>query len=309
MAAHHSAGAAFAVQVVESDESPAQVIAALQSARERGVRLVVGPLTRAAVNAVIEGTDLPPTLLLNVPDKAAAAPASVLAFGLLIEDEANLIVRAALRGLPAGATAAAPASAAGARRHVIVVGQGALARRAGAAFLTALRDVNEPVITLDYAQHGASGVAREITRAPTTSIFLALDVNEAVQVRTRVPIDVPLYATSHLNPVAGGALAVVNDLEGVHFVDMPWLVEPDRPAVKLYRRPASAYNTELHRLYALGIDAYRIAVEWLNGRTRFEVDGVTGWLRVDRERGARVERTPVLAVFRDGRVERNDVLR
>jgi outer membrane PBP1 activator LpoA protein len=213
------------------------------------------------------------------------------------------LVRAALRETDLGAARSA------ARRHVVVIGDGALARRAGAAFVAALSAAAEPVITLDYAPHGVAGIAREIAKAPATTIFLALDIREAVQVRPRLPIDAPLFATSQLNLAGVSSAAAANDLEGVRFLDMPWLVDPDRPALQPYRRAVAAYNAELQRLYALGIDAYRIGIEWLNGRTRFELDGATGWLRIDRERGAKVERTPALAVFREGRVERSDVVR
>lgn len=303
LAAHAIARLPLAIQVIEIDESAAQAIGAVQAARERGVRIVVGPLTRGAVNSVVERGDAGvPILLLNVPDAPTAVAASQLAFGLTIEDEATMLVRASLREVDAGVT---PATS---RRHVVVSGDSALARRTAAAYLAALRATTDPVITLDYAQHGAAGVAREIAKNPVTSIFLALDVGDAVQVRTRLPIDAPLFATSQVNAATGTAI-VANDLEGVRFLDMPWLIESERPSVKRYRRAAANYNPEMQRLYALGIDAYRIASEWLAGRTRFEIDGVTGWLRVDRERGPRVERTPGFAVFREGRVERSDVLR
>jgi hypothetical protein len=98
-------------------------------------------------------------------------------------------------------------------------------------------------------------------------------------------------------------------MEGIAFVDMPWLIEPDHPAVMTYPRAATPYSAELERLYALGIDAYRVAAEWLKGGQRFELDGVTGRLRVDPVLAGRVERLPSLAVFVDGRAERRDVLR
>lgn len=304
IAAHSVIRAPVSIQVVEIDETPAQAIQALQAARDRGVRIAVGPLTRDAVNGVVgSGAAGLPTLLLNVPDDVAAVSKSQLAFGLSVEDEATFLVRASLREVDPGAT---PSSA---RRHVVVVGESALARRTGAAFVAALRATGEPFITLDYAQYGAEGVAREIGKAASTSIFLALDVGDAVQVRTRLPIDAPLFATSHLNIAAAGSSIIVSDLEGVRFLDMPWLIDPERSSVKAYPRPVTNYNGDLQRLYALGIDAYRVAIELLGGRTRFELDGVTGWLRIDRERGARVERTPQFAVFREGRVERRDVLR
>jgi outer membrane PBP1 activator LpoA protein len=59
----------------------------------------------------------------------------------------------------------------------------------------------------------------------------------------------------------------------------------------------------------LGIDAYRIAAEWIKGRQRFEIDGVTGRLRVDPDLAGRVERSPSLAVFVNGKAERREVVR
>lgn len=302
VAAHRTRRAQVAVQVIETDAGAAQAVDAVRAARERGVRLVVGPLTRSAVNAVVERGDAGvPVLLLNIPDNVGAIPASMLAFGVSVEDEASLLVRAALRAVDPGATPS------GARRYAVVVGDSALARRTAAAFVAALKQAGEPTITLDYAQYGADGVAREIAKAAPAAIFLALDVNDAVQVRTRLPLDAPLFATSQINTGSGSLMA--NDLEGVRFVDMPWLIDPDRPAVKAYPRAPDTYSAEVQRLYALGIDAYRIALELLANRTRFELDGVTGWLRVDRERSPRVERTPTFAVFREGRIERSDAMR
>jgi len=77
----------------------------------------------------------------------------------------------------------------------------------------------------------------------------------------------------------------------------------------VYPRPSAPYSAELERLYALGIDAYRVAAEWMKGSQRFELDGVTGRLRIDPALAGRVERLPTLAVFVNGRAEKRDVLR
>jgi outer membrane PBP1 activator LpoA protein len=132
----------------------------------------------------------------------------------------------------------------------------------------------------------------------------ALDAREAAFIRPRLPAALPVYATSQVNLGGAEAALLAADLEGVRFVDMPWLLEPDHPAVMIYPRAEVALSGELQRLYALGIDAYRLAAEWVAGRRDFELDGVTGRLRVQRDRSARVERTPLAAVFRSGRIER-----
>jgi len=63
------------------------------------------------------------------------------------------------------------------------------------------------------------------------------------------------------------------------------------------------------RLYALGIDAYRIASAWMKGERRFDIDGVTGRLRIDRSQSLRVDRSPVLATYRGGELRRIDLAR
>jgi outer membrane PBP1 activator LpoA protein len=62
-------------------------------------------------------------------------------------------------------------------------------------------------------------------------------------------------------------------------------------------------SADLERLYALGIDAYRVAREIALDRTRFEIDGVTGRLIVRMDSpDRRFERIVQPAVYRDGGV-------
>jgi outer membrane PBP1 activator LpoA protein len=59
---------------------------------------------------------------------------------------------------------------------------------------------------------------------------------------------------------------------------------------------------ELQRFYALGIDAYRIALWLADARNDFApLDGVTGTISMDRER--RLHREPVAAQFAQGEVK------
>jgi hypothetical protein len=120
-----------------------------------------------------------------------------------------------------------------------------------------------------------------------------------------------VFATSLVNggnpKVSPSAAALAHDLEGVRFVDMPWLLQPDHPAVMIYAKPDLALSPDGARLYALGIDAYRVATAWSNGETKFDIDGVTGRLRLDRHGGPRVERVPSSAIFRNGAIEREEM--
>jgi hypothetical protein len=305
-AAHAVAGAPMAVDARETDETPAAVAAAIDGAAGRGARLVVGPLSRDAVDALgrAGGARLP-VLALNTPSVDVPLPTSMLALGLRVEDEARGIVRALVRGpLAAGVSGESMPFA-------VIVGGGVLERRAGAAFIAAAREYGRRAETFELSirQGRLADLSKRLAAQPWRGILLALDAGEAAAVRPWLPAETIVVATSRVNLLEQSNLGLTKELEGIAFVDMPWLVETDHPAVMVYPRAATPYSAELERLYALGIDAYRIAAEWMKGSQRFEVDGVTGRLRVDPALAGRVERLPTIAVFVDGRAERRDVLR
>lgn len=305
-AAHAAAGAPVAIQVEEIEETPARVAAVIGAARARGARLIVGPLTRDAVDALARaGGAALPVLALNLPSSGVALPPSMRALGLAVDEEARSAVRRLLRELAPGFT---PDDASA---YAVVTGAGGLERRIGDAFAEALREAGERVQRVPFTLKGAAlaETGKRLAERRWRAILLALSAGEAAALRPWLPADVPAVGTSRLNLTDASAAGLVQDLEGVHFVDMPWLVEPDHPAVMVYPRAATPYTAELERLYALGIDAYRVAAEWMQGRERFELDGVTGWLRADPAQRGRIERMPVLAVFANGKVERRDVLR
>jgi outer membrane PBP1 activator LpoA protein len=304
-AAHATAGAPMAIESRDSDETAAGVAAAIDAAARRGARLIVGPLTRDAVDALVRsGGAALPVLALNAPTSAAPLPASMLALSLRIEDEARSIVRALLRQrLPAGRQAP--------QRVAIIGSSGALERRAAAEFASALREYDRGAERLEFSldKEKLAALAKRLAEQRWGAILLALNAGEAAALRPWLPADTVAVATSRIHLTDPSAIGLAADLEGLAFVDVPWLVEPDHPAVMVYPRPDTPYSAELERLYALGIDAYRVAAEWIDGRQRFELDGVTGWLRVDPALGGRVERSPVMAVIANGKAERRDVWR
>jgi len=111
-------------------------------------------------------------------------------------------------------------------------------------------------------------------RAPDM-VFLALDPPEARAVRPYVSGMLPLFATSlSVNPRAE---AIVNvDLQGVRYLEMPWFVQPDHPAVMVYPTPRNPMSVDQERLYAFGIDAFRLALQLVKSDTKAPLDGVTG---------------------------------
>ena len=314
-AAQALAGEPVEVQTIEVDEQPEALERALRSARERGADVIIGPLLRPQDNAVLGADPGLPLVTLSLPDVDVKASADVLAFGLGIETDARWLVQAALALVAAARAAEMPVAPRGAPppasvppQFVILVGEGPLARRAAGALQAALKEAGERAVTINVAAgyDALQHLGDRLFNLGPKAVFLALDAREAAMVRPRLAHDAALYATSLVN--AGGAegTLLMPSLEGIRFVDVPWVVEPDHPAVMAYARPAQPLSAELNRLYALGIDAFRLALDWGGGWRSFSIDGVTGALQVDRARGVRVERTPSFAVFRDGKVQRWD---
>jgi outer membrane PBP1 activator LpoA protein len=136
-------------------------------------------------------------------------------------------------------------------------------------------------------------------------VFAALDAGQLRQVRSALGTSMPTYAVSAGNP--GRAPGVPNpELDGIRLLDVPWAVQPDHPQVMVYPRPLDAgmsdNSLDMQRLYALGIDAFRMAREIAQRPgAEFELDGVTGRLSVRMSNGAwTLRRTEAAAVYRDG---------
>ncbi len=273
------------LQVVRTDSKQESIVAQYEAAVNRGAGVVVGPLTRSGVSALAStGRVSVPTLALNVPEGDAPLPPLLYSFGLSVEPEARLVARIAFaRGL---------------RDAVVVQAATLLARRVSRAFadewlslggkISDVQDFGAQTDFVEIRQHMAGSEAQ--------LMFLSGDAVQARRVRPFLNNQIPTFATSQVND--GRADPLTNaDLNGIRFVDMPWLVQTERPAVMIYPRPAN-FSVELQRLYALGIDACRIAAELLAGYQRISLDGVTG--RVLLGGGNSLQREPVQALFRDG---------
>jgi outer membrane PBP1 activator LpoA protein len=114
--------------------------------------------------------------------------------------------------------------------------------------------------------------------------------------------DIPVYATSHV--YSGSKQPNMDrDMNGVRFSDMPWtLVNHDQnDAMKLQIKTVWPNTSNRYmRLFALGIDAYKIVPE-LNRmrRNRFtSIQGTTGILYLDVSN--RIQRRLLWAQFQDG---------
>jgi outer membrane PBP1 activator LpoA protein len=146
-------------------------------------------------------------------------------------------------------------------------------------------------------QDGLRTLRRELAKANVDAIVIAVDGPDAALVKTFAP-RVTAWASGQVNARQG--LAAARDLEDVRFVDVSWIVSPDASAFARLPRPDYA-SAALDRLYALGLDAYRIAEAFVEAPPdRLAFDGATG--RVELSDARQIAREGRLATFRGGAI-------
>jgi outer membrane PBP1 activator LpoA protein len=301
MAAYERDKTGFTVTVIETGDPAQDVLSAYANAQEQQ-DIIVGPLARSAVTAVATSPLVrKPTIALNHPEGRGdlRLPDQLLTIGLSIEAEARQVADWAAQDHP------------NARALVMSAGS-SWQKRSANAFAVQWQRIGAPVRIMELsASEGylsdpeLVALRSKLQAEPADVIFVALDVDQARQLRTALsapPLsDIPLYGSSSLNP-GRSRWQPGPELDNVRLLDLPWQVQRDHPAVMIYPQPEGASNADMERLYALGIDAFRIAREIaLRPGRRFRLDGVTGQLTVDFGQGpSYFERIELPAVYQNG---------
>ena len=270
------------------------VLAAFAAAKSLGARVVVGPLVRDDLRTLAATTEsLPLTLALNQLDDGAALPPQVYTLALSVESDARTLARRMRDG--------------GASTIALIGNASPISRRFASAFSAEwLLAGGGPIetVTFDARPDALTELRRKLAKSPADAALLALDGQDAATARN-FALRIPVYAISLINQPH--APSVLNDLEGVRFVDLPWLVTPGERALAGLPRKETG-NVLLDRLYALGLDAFAVARAFRDGvPERLEIAGATGQLTL--AEGRQVARDGVLAVFRRGQVVPADATR
>ncbi len=312
-AAEASTKSKFAPRIYLAEDEGTSLAQQYRKALKDDAVAVVGGLTRDGASAVAREAGYLPTLALNQPTETTNLDANNFFYiTLSFDSDARLIARAAFT--------------AGLRNMAIVSAASPLARRIQDVFekeWTRLGGtVAAKVQTTGVLEDGPKlrAAMEKPDAAKAEAVFLAAERNIARATRPFLPQGLPVYVTAQ--SIDPRAEAVENlDLDMVRSVEMPWFVERDHAAVMTYPRPVDDMPSEYERLYALGIDAWRITYALLDARAnassdaRVEVridarsaargrpqiapiDGVTGRLTLDNNQ---FTRSPSLVELRDGR--------
>ncbi|SDE18985.1 hypothetical protein SAMN05428966_107224 [Massilia sp. PDC64] len=291
-------GTGFKAEIVSTGDAPRDVLDAYTRAAVAS-DIIVGPLARSAVAALADSDAVTrPTVVLSVPEGRSSVPRGMLVAGLSIEDEARQVAEWAAREHPHG-------------RALILTGGAAWAQRAAGAFearWTQLGHTNQRFAIPSGA--GGKAAIEELKQKleidPPDLLFAALDSAALRPVRALAAATIPCYGGGPANPGRSTAPDVPG-LDGVRILDLPWIVLPDDPAVMVYPRPLDTEQPlDMDRLYALGIDAFRVARELaLRDGAPFGMDGVTGRLDVVAGPGGQLQlqRREAAVVVRGGAFE------
>jgi outer membrane PBP1 activator LpoA protein len=154
---------------------------------------------------------------------------------------------------------------------------------------------------------GSQIAAQPSRRQDIEFIFLAATPQQAQQIKPTLNFqyagDVPVYATSHVFS-ASGDVNQYNDMNGIRFCETPWLLDANDPLRKQVTAQWPQAAGSLGRLYAMGVDAYRLAprLGQLKALPDSRIEGQSGSLGMTQNQ--RVVRQLPWAQFVSGQVQR-----
>ncbi|MEO8103722.1 MAG: penicillin-binding protein activator [Betaproteobacteria bacterium] len=276
-------------RVYTADDDTGSLATQYRRAAAEGAAAIVGGVTRDGANIMARESSYLPNLALNAPANDSDLPDRFFYVSLNLDWEARLAARTAAND--------------GLRRVAIITAGTPLAKRVQESFEKEwIRLGGEIAVRLSVSGDLSEGprVTAAMEKATADVTFLAVEMRIARFVRPYLPVGIPVFSTSMtIDPRAD---AVENlDLESVRFMEMPWFVQPDHPAVMAYSKPAEPMPIDYERLYALGIDAWRLAqlvVGTSQAKNIPPLDGVTGRITLE---GHQFVRMLASGEMRDGR--------
>lgn len=306
----------------DSGKTAQETLNVYQQAVSAGASFVIGPLRKEMVEALARQPTLPvPVLGLNQVEDSVIANSSLYQFGLAPEDEAREAARLARRNGLSRAIALLPDNEWGERVFAAFAAEWQLL---GGTLLEAQRyddtqtdhsaAINK-ALNLDTSKARHQQLSRVLgiqtafeprRRQDVEFVFLVASPRQARLIRPQLSFyhasSLPVYATSRVytgNPDPARDI----DLNGVVFCDTPWTLEDRSQWTHLQQAITDFWpdnSSRYARLYALGIDAYRI-LPYLNRQQNNlfgSYHGVSGNLSLDKR--GEINRSLRCARFQNG---------
>lgn len=268
-----------------------------------GAQFVVGPLMKEDVAALGASSDVSVlTLALNQLPDGATPPAMLFQFSLDPEDEARQVAQRVTADGKMRGLALLPNNEWGQRLYrafeteIKTLGGSVAGVR---YYDTAARDYSDPItelLLIDESRARANALSSVLgqrfefeprRRGDAQFVFIGAYPAQGRSLRPALRFylsdDLPVYATSDIFEPDTQAN---NDLDGVIFPDMPWVISPDAVSTELRTALNKYWPVRARgrgRLYAFGFDAYRIIPLLKAGKfgSSHAIPGMTGLLSID----------------------------
>ncbi len=292
----------------------AAVIPAYDQAIDDGAEVIVGPLLKEDLATLVHHADgRVPILALNRLPPGNYGKSQLLQFALAPEEEAAFVAQRIQQQQL--------------QRAIIIARDNTYGHRLAKAFREAYQQDGFTVVDTVYIQtktnlnatiskilgidlhkkHWKQQAAARVKQLPIDVMFLALPADLARQIKPLLNFyyaeHLPVYATSYLysgqpNP------ALDQDLEGITFCDMPWILDESIHQQEIYQTIHKLWAKALAsnaRLFALGVDAYRLSqqLQQLSVMPDAGVPALTGRLHL--EAAGILRRELLWAHFKHGR--------
>lgn len=284
---------------------------------EQQIDLVIGPLSKDYVTTLAsDGHISTPILALNYADDQNRE--GFYQFGLSTDDEAKQIAAQAWNDGIRNAAILTPKSKWGEkvetafREHFSALGGNIVTAHNFGATEEFSADIGTFLGT-DISKQRYKKVRQAIytrkiefeehRRQDIDAIILTALPNDARQLTPILAFnfagDLPIYATSHLFSGTNDPIQD-QDLNRIKFLGTPWSLKPPSQNKVLISQQRTDTNSRFGRLYALGLDAYRIYpyLQQLSALPGTEIDGETGKLSINPN--GKVNRKLVWAEYKEG---------
>lgn len=323
MAAYYHAKqrGSYTPQVRIFDTNQDDINAVYDLAIEDGAEMVVGPLRPEDLSELQLRPFLPvPTLALNYTSSPRQLlPQQLFQFSFEVEDEARQVAQRAWLEGHRYALVLVPQTQRG-ERHAIAFREawealgGQIVKQSYHADQRDYSSVVESALLVDQSKARARSLRQVLgsdlqfdmprRRQDVDFVFLVADPEAAQLLKPTLAFHyaatIPVYSTSGV-VATDSRLQASRDLNGIRFVTLPWHFDRENAVKQLidqHSRPSASYV----RLYAMGVDAYRLypRLPQLDQVPDTRFYGHTGVLSLTEER--KLQREQVWAQISNGRI-------
>lgn len=309
----------------------------LQDASLMGASVAIGPITRDDVNEISELPFLPlPVVSLNLPEDDVKSPELLMNFSLSLEEEAKQVASMAIQSLAKenkdSLNIVLFEGASPINQRVANTFEQALAEESISITripitkelltLPKLYEVkNFSSLTLgtkslpdtaegyENAKQYNENLTQSFSKLGSSSysaVFLVTDARTAALIKPRLPRDTRVWGTSMINPGNPEQSVIASlafDLQNTGFVDAPLILRYNNQDFKASFGKTPPNSLIARRLFAFGVDAYRLARLWMKWQPEITMAGTTGSLSFKKNVSANVSRIAQPAVFYHGQIE------